>query len=83
MCEVVIVYLYGTGTFIEYLPVTGSFNATLTAVDHWDAHLGLRLTTLVLYCTLTCRPKIALGRSLELLVPGVRLRPTITGGHTQ
>ena len=58
MCEVVIVYLYGTGTFIETSQLQGTLTPTLTAEDHWDVYLGLRLTTLVLYCTLICRPKI-------------------------
>ena len=57
MCEVVIVYLYGSDTFIGLLSLALNHNATFAVVDHWDAYLGLRLTTSVLYCTLTCRPK--------------------------
>ena len=61
MCEVVIVYLYGSDTFIGLLSLTLNHNATFTVVDHWDAHLGLRLTTSVLYYTLTCRPLKSTG----------------------
>ena len=48
--------LYGRDTFIALLSLARNHNATFTVVDHWDAYLGLRLTTLVLYGTLTCRP---------------------------
>ena len=57
MCEVLIVYLYGSDTFIGLLSLALNHNATFAVVDHWDAYLGLRLTTSVLYCTLICRPK--------------------------
>ena len=67
MCEVVIVYLYGCDTFIGLLSLARNHNATLTAVDHWDAYLGLRLTTLVLYCTLTRRPKLEEGLWMSIL----------------
>ena len=67
MCEVVIVYLYGTGTFIVTSQLQGTLTPALTAGDHWDAYLGLRLTTLVLYCTLTCRPKLEEGLWMSIL----------------
>ena len=35
--------------FYRNLPVAGNSNATFAAVDHWDAHLGLRLTRKALY----------------------------------
>ena len=57
MCGVIIVYSNGCDTFIGLLSLARNHNATFTVVDHWDAYLGLRLTTSVLYCTLTCRPK--------------------------
>ena len=56
MCEVVNVYLYGCDTFIGLLSLARNHNATLAVVDHWDAHLGLHLTEMVLYGTLTFRP---------------------------
>ena len=34
----------GTGTFIETSQLQGTLTPALTAGDHWDAHLGLRLT---------------------------------------
>ena len=61
MCEVVIVYLYGCDTFIALLSLARNPNATFTVVEHWDAHLGLRLTRKVLYGTLTSRPKLEEG----------------------
>ena len=36
--------LNGCDTFIGLLSLARNHNATLTAVDHWDAYLGLRLT---------------------------------------
>ena len=53
--------LYGSDTFIGLLSLALNHNATFTVVDHWDAYLGLRLTTLVLYCTLISRPKLEEG----------------------
>ena len=61
MCEVVIVYLYGCDTFIGLLSLARNHNATVTVVDHWDAHLGLRLTRKELFSTLTSRPKLKEG----------------------
>ena len=61
MCEVVIVYLYGCDTFIALLSLARNHNATFAVVEHWDAHLGLRLTRKVLYGTLTSRPKLEEG----------------------
>jgi len=61
MCGVIIVYSNGCDTFIGLLSLARNHNATLTAVDHWDAHLGLRLTRKVLYSTLTSRPKLKEG----------------------
>ncbi len=61
MCEVVIVYLYGCDTFIGLLSLARNHNATFAVVEHWDAHLGLRLTRKVLYGTLTSRPKLEEG----------------------
>ena len=58
MCEALIDVLRRHWHFYRNLPVAGNFNATFTVVDHWDAHLGLRLTRKVLFNTLTSRPKI-------------------------
>ena len=76
MCEVVIVYLYGCDTFIGLLSLARNHNATFAVVEHWDAHLGLRLTTPVLYYTLTCRPllrraaaELLFHRDLYCLIP--------------
>ena len=69
MCGVIIVYSNGCDTFIGLLSLARNHNATLTAADHWDAYLGLRLTTLVLYCTLTCRPKLEEGLWMSILSP--------------
>ena len=41
MCEVVIVYLYGSDTFIGLLSLALNHNATFAVVEHWDAHLGI------------------------------------------
>ena len=48
----------GLGTFIAYLPTTRNYNATFTLSSGTLGRFshGLRLTTLVLYGTLTCRP---------------------------
>ena len=67
MCGVIIVYSNGCDTFIGLLSLARNHNATLTAADHWDAYLGLRLTTSVLYCTLTCRPKLEEGLWMSIL----------------
>ena len=56
MCGVIIVYSNGCDTFIGLLSLARNHNATLTAVDHWDAHLGLRLTRKELFSTLISRP---------------------------
>jgi len=61
MCGVVIVYSYGTGTFIETSQLQGTLTPALTAGDHWDAYLGLRLTRKELFSTLTSRPKLEEG----------------------
>ena len=66
MCEVVNVYLYGCDTFIGLLSLARNHNATLTVVDHWDAHLGLHLTEMVLYGTLTFRPNKGTGRTVGI-----------------
>ena len=66
MCEVVNVYLYGCDTFIGLLSLARNHNATLTVVDHWDAHLGLHLTERVLYGTLTFRPNKGTGRTVGI-----------------
>ena len=66
MCEVVIVYLYGCDTFIGLLSLARNHNATLAVVDHWDAHLGLHLTEMVLYGTLTFRPNKGTGRTVGI-----------------
>ena len=78
MCEVVIVYLYGSDTFIGLLSLALNHNATLAVVGHWDAYLGLRLTRKVLYCTLTSRPELRRAaaellfhRDLYCLIPVV------------
>ena len=67
MCEALIDVLKRHWHFYRNLPVAGNFNATLTVADHWDAYLGLRLTTSVLYCTLTCRPKLEEGLWMSIL----------------
>ena len=67
MCEVVIVYLYGCDTFIGLLSLARNHNATLTVVDHWDAHLGLHLTEMVQpVSTLTFRPNKGTGRTVGI-----------------
>ena len=66
MCEVVNVYLYGCDTFIGLLSLARNHNATLTVVDHWDAHLGLHLTEMVLYGTLIFRPNKGTGRTVGI-----------------
>ena len=66
MCEVVIVYLYGCDTFIGLLSLARNHNATLAVVDHWDAHLGLHLTEMVLSGTLTFRPTKGTGRTVGI-----------------
>ena len=67
MCGVIIVYSNGTGTFIETSQLQGTVTPALAAGDHWDAYLGLRLTTSVLYCTLTRRPKLEEGLWMSIL----------------
>lgn len=61
MCEVVIVYLDGSDTFIANSHLHGTLTPAFAAGEHWDAHLGLRLTRKVLFNTLTSRPKLEEG----------------------
>ena len=61
MCGVIIVYSNGCDTFIGLLSLARNHNATVTVVDHWDAHLGLRLSRKELFSTLTSRPKLKEG----------------------
>ena len=66
MCEAVFVCLYGCDTFIGLLSLARNHNATFAVVDHWDAHLGLHLTEMVLYGTLTSRPNKGTGRTVGI-----------------
>ena len=61
--------LGGLGTFIACLPSTGNYNATFTLSSGTLGRFshGLRLTTLVLYGTLTCRPKLEEGLWMSIL----------------
>ena len=66
MCGVIIVYSNGCDTFIGLLSLARNHNATFAVVDHWDAHLGLHLTEMVLYGTLIFRPNKGTGRTVGI-----------------